>query len=75
MYTGQIPQAPEIEAQAPFTHFDFLAAAALAFAAFFLLLLIITMARKVPTTAEASRVRMTGMRIAQTRGGKIFWRG
>ena len=49
-------------------HFVFLAARALA--DFFLLLLIITMARKVPTTAEPRRVRMTGIRIAQTRGGK-----
>jgi hypothetical protein len=46
----------------------FFAAAALA--AFFLLLLIITNPMKVPTTAEPSRVRMTGMRIAHLRGGK-----
>ena len=50
-------------------------AAALAFAAFFLLLLIITMPRNDPTTAEPSRVRMTGIRIAQTRGGKRLWSG
>ncbi|KAH8781495.1 hypothetical protein F5883DRAFT_600122 [Diaporthe sp. PMI_573] len=34
-----------------------------------------TTPRKEPTTAEASRMRMTGMRTAQTRGGKKFWRG
>lgn len=53
----------------------FFAAAALALAAFFLLLLIMTTPRKEPTTAEARRMRMTGMRTAQTRGGKKFWRG
>jgi len=50
-------------------YFVFFAAAALAFAAFFLLLLIMTMARNVPTTADPRRVRMTGILIAQTRGG------
>jgi hypothetical protein len=50
----------------------FFFAAAFALAAFFLLLRIITMLRKEPTTAEPSRIRMTGMRIAQTRGGKKF---
>jgi hypothetical protein len=49
--------------------------AALALAAFFLLLLIITMPMKVPTTAEASRIRITGMRMAQTGGGNSSWRG
>lgn len=34
-----------------------------------------TTLRKEPTTAEPSRTRMTGMRMAQTRGGKKFWRG
>lgn len=53
----------------------FFFAAALALAAFFLLLLIITMPMNVPTTAEPTRVRMTGMRMAQTRGGKMSWRG
>lgn len=53
----------------------FFAAAALALAAFFLLLLIITIPINVPTTAEPNRVRMTGMRIAQTRGGNRSWRG
>jgi hypothetical protein len=53
----------------------FFAAAALAFAAFFLLLLIITIARNEPTTAEPRRVRMTGMRMAQTLGGKKLWSG
>jgi hypothetical protein len=43
---------------------------ALALAAFLLLLLIITILRKDPTTAEPSKVRMTGIRMAQTRGGK-----
>jgi hypothetical protein len=49
-------------------------AAALAFAAFFLLLRIMTMPMKEPTTAEPRRMRMTGMRMAQTRGGKRVWR-
>lgn len=53
----------------------FLAVAARAFAAFFLLLLIITRAKNVPTTAEPRRVRMTGMRIAQTRGRNRFCNG
>ena len=48
---------------------------ALALAAFFLLLLIMTMLKKDPTTAEPSKVRMTGIRIAQTRGGKRLWSG
>lgn len=39
------------------------------FAAFFRLLLIMTMARKLPTTALPRSVRMTGIRMAQTRGG------
>jgi hypothetical protein len=47
-------------------------AAALAFAAFFWLLRIITMPRNEPTTAEPRRMIMTGMRMAQTRGGKKF---
>ena len=45
-------------------YFDFFATAALAFAAFFLLLLIITIAKKVPTTVDANSVRMTGIRMA-----------
>ncbi|KAK0623556.1 hypothetical protein B0T14DRAFT_536419 [Immersiella caudata] len=49
-------------------HFFF--AAALALAAFFLLLRIMTTLRKDPTTAEPRRMRITGMRMAQTRGGK-----
>lgn len=58
------------------TSYDFFfAAAALALAAFFLLLRIMTTPRKEPTTAEARRMRMTGMRTAQTRGGKKFWSG
>lgn len=44
--------------------------AALALAAFFLLLRIMTIPRKLPTTADASNMSMTGMRMAQTRGGK-----
>lgn len=58
-----------------FPYVFFFAAAALALAAFFLLLRIMTTPRKEPTTAEARRMRMTGMRTAQTRGGKKFWRG
>jgi hypothetical protein len=54
-------------------HFDFFAAAA--FAAFFLLLRIMTIDRNEPTTVEARRVRMTGMRMAQTRGGKRVCKG
>lgn len=51
------------------------AAAALALAAFFLLLRIMTTLRKEPTTAEPSSSRITGMRTAQTRGGKKFCSG
>ncbi len=51
------------------------AAAALALAAFLRLLRIMTTPRKEPTTALPSSTRITGMRIAQTRGGKMFWRG
>lgn len=58
-----------------FVYAFFLAAAALALAAFFLLLRIMTMPKKEPTTAEPSRTRMTGIRMAQTRGRKKFWRG
>lgn len=54
--------------------FFFFAAAALTLAALFLLLRIMTMERKEPTTAEPTRMRMTGMRMAQTRGGKRLWR-
>lgn len=50
-------------------YFVFLAAATLALAAFFLLLLIITIPRNDPTIVVPRRVRMTGMRMAQTRGG------
>lgn len=53
----------------------FFAAAALALAAFFRLLRIMTTPRKEPTTAEPRSTRITGMRMAQTRGGKTFWRG
>ena len=53
----------------------FLVAAALALAAFFWLLRIMTMLRNVPTTAEPSSRRTTGMRIAQTRGRKKFCSG
>jgi hypothetical protein len=49
--------------------------AAFAFAAFLRLLRIMTKERKEPTTAEPRRMRMTGMRIAQTRGGKRAWSG
>jgi hypothetical protein len=44
--------------------------AAFAFAALFLLLRIMTTLRNEPTTAEPSKMRITGIRIAQTRGGK-----
>lgn len=53
----------------------FLAAAAFALAAFLRLLRIMTMPKKEPTTAEPRRMRITGMRIAQTRGRKKFCRG
>lgn len=49
--------------------------AALTFAVFFLLLRIITTPKKEPTVAEPKRMIMTGMRIAQTRGGKTDCRG
>jgi hypothetical protein len=52
-------------------YFDFFAAAACAFAAFLRLLLIMTIERNDPTIVDASSVRMTGMRMAQTRGGKM----
>ena len=55
--------------------FFFPASTALAFAAFFRLLRIITTLKKLPTTAEPKSIRMTGMRMAQTRGGKKSWRG
>ncbi len=54
-------------------HFFFPAAFALA--AFFLLLRIITTLKKDPTTAEPKSTRMTGMRMAQTRGGNMFCKG
>lgn len=41
----------------------------------FRLLLIITIAENDPTTAEPKRMRMTGILMAQTRGGKREWRG
>ena len=50
--------------------FFFPFSAALALAVFFLLLRIITTPRKLPTTAEPIRIRITGIRMAQTRGGK-----
>jgi hypothetical protein len=53
----------------------FFLAAALALSAFILLLCIITTPRNEPTTADPRRMRITGIRIAQTRGGKTFWRG
>jgi hypothetical protein len=34
-----------------------------------------TTLKKLPTTAIPRRMRMTGIRIAQTRGGKKEWRG
>lgn len=56
-----------------FLYVAFFACAALS--AFFLLLLIMTLARKLPTTVLPSRIRITGMRMAQTRGGKRDWSG
>jgi hypothetical protein len=44
-------------------------------AAFFLLLLIMTRDKNDPTTAQPKRIRMTGIRMAQTRGGKSECRG
>jgi len=49
--------------------------AAFALAALFRLLRIITTLRKEPTTAEPKRMRMTGMRMAQIRGGNMFCSG
>jgi hypothetical protein len=34
-----------------------------------------TTERKLPTTVLKRRIRITGIRIAQTRGGKRLWRG
>jgi len=48
---------------------------AFAFAAFLRLLCIMTMLKKLPTTAPPNRSSMTGMRIAQTRGGKSDCKG
>ena len=45
------------------------------FAAFFRLLLIMTTLKNEPTTALPKRMRITGMRIAHTLGGKRSWRG
>lgn len=53
-----------------FFFYAFFFAAAAALAAFFWLLRIMTTPRKEPTTAEPTRTRMTGMRMAQTRGRK-----
>lgn len=55
--------------------YAFFLLAAFAFATFFRLLLIITTLKNDPTTAEPSSVRITGMRIAHTRGGKRLCRG
>lgn len=44
--------------------------AAFALSALFRLLRIITTLKNEPTTADANRIKMTGIRIAQTRGGK-----
>lgn len=60
----QAPQTPGSQAQV-----FFLLAAAFALAAFFRLLRIMTMLRKEPTTIEPSSKMITGIRIAQTRGG------
>jgi hypothetical protein len=59
----------------PFVDYALFFPAAFAFAALFLLLRIITTLKKEPTTAEPKRMRITGIRIAQTRGGKKFCRG
>jgi hypothetical protein len=56
------------QSQNPHCPFAFAALAAL-----FLLLLIMTTLKKLPTTAPPRRRRMTGMRMAQTRGGKRDW--
>jgi predicted small integral membrane protein len=53
-------------------HHAFFFPAAFALAALFLLLRIMTILRKDPTTADPKRIRMTGIRMAQTRGGKMF---
>lgn len=55
-------------------HCAFCCRAFAAFAAFFRLLRTITILKKLPTTALPRRIRMTGMRIAHTRGGKRVWR-
>ena len=52
------------------TLFHFFLMVALALAAFLRLLRIMTTLRKEPTTAQPSRIRMTGIRMAQARGGK-----
>ena len=70
-FAGPWPQ--DMSISSALFYFDFFAA--FAFAAFFLLLLIITIAKNDPTTVDASNVRMTGIRIAQTRGRKSPWSG
>jgi hypothetical protein len=55
------------------SHCAFTCCALAAFAAFFLLLRTITTLKKLPTTAPPSSRRITGMRMAQTRGGKRVW--
>lgn len=52
-----------------FAYEVFFAFAARALITFFRLLLIITMLKNDPTTADPSSVRITGILIAQTRGG------
>lgn len=54
--------------------YAFFLEAAAALAAFFLLLRTITMPMKEPTTVDPRMTRRTGMRMAQTRGGKRVWR-
>lgn len=52
-------------------HYDFfLEATAFAFAAFLRLLRIMTTPRKLPTTVDPRSTRITGIRMAQTLGGK-----
>lgn len=65
------PNTEKVKNNTPdMTQAFFPAFAAAIFARFFCPLLIITMLRKVPTTALPTRRRITGIRIAQTRGGK-----
>lgn len=65
--------SPESPSYTHPSHCAFCCCALAALAAFLRLLRTMTTLRKLPTTAPPSSSRMTGMRMAQTRGGKRDW--